>query len=138
MGTRFLMKDDLDDLMFSVCTFNAVQYELKASTGDWEIEGGFQEIIGGCYATQFQDWVELAVVSVNPKYRRKGIGTYLVKKVIADHPQSIICLMVDTSYIPEAPLSYDALVEWYQKLGFVVGSPYHLGAGWMSRTPQKM
>lgn len=122
-----------DDISFSLELLESTFYELKLAPDSLE-EAPLRQIIGGCYVTDFGDWVELAALSINPSFRRKGIGTFLLKRIIQDYERThAICLMVDTEFCPNAPMNPSQLAAWYHRLGFEIGSPYHEGEGWMSR-----
>ncbi len=57
---------------------------------------------------------ELASVYVRPEWRKRGIGTELVKKVIAKH------LMLDRNVEDIYLLTLDSTVGWYESFGFRV------------------
>ena len=124
-----------DDLVFGLGKLEAVQYELRCIPQGGGVLPEMAEIAGGCFVTDFGDWVEVAAFSVNLRHRRLGLGSFLIRQVIQDYERThTICLMVDTNYYPDAPLSPEDLAAWYRRLGFEDGSPYHEGEGWMSRT----
>lgn len=125
-------------LVFGFEKLDAVQYEIEAVAKGKDI--GFdgsvlRDVVGGCFVTDFGDWVEIAALSVNPGYRRLGIGNHLMRWVLKDWGRShTICLMVEREHYPDSPMSVQQLVAWYERLGFEMGSPYHEGEGWMSRS----
>ena len=125
--------EDMKGLEFKVSLWECTQYELTRRPEGWTDQNDLMEVIGGCFVTDFGDWVEISALYINARFRKLGIGTYLVGMIVRDYSQThAVCLRVETEYLPDVPMSHEQLAAWYRRLGFEDGSPYHEGVGWMS------
>ena len=100
---------------------DAVHYELLTDES---------EIIGSVFAVDQCEYIEIVDLSVNQEFQGQGHGRSLMQIIFDNHPDTILCLQCSAF---DNGLSQENLAEWYKRLGFVDGTPFHQGDGWMHR-----
>lgn len=61
-------------------------------------------------------------INVPAAHRGKGLGSELLKKILADADRDQVMLTLEI--MPSGPLGYDDLRDWYVRYGFSELSPY--------------
>jgi ribosomal protein S18 acetylase RimI-like enzyme len=106
-------------------------------------------VVGGVFAIKFPtatlkkdrhypaaEFVEICKLNINPEFRGRGYGARIMTNLLADYRTTYLCLMVAEDPDTETGgLSKPQLIGWYKRMGFVMGSPFHVGENWMSKIP---
>lgn len=122
-----------EEIVFNVCRTVSF-YEVATLDG---------KIVGGVFAIPFivdnssssfpgETFLEICTLNINKGFRRRGCGRRLMNSILADFGDEYLCLMVEKNPVA---MSREDLIAWYMRLGFTLGSPFHEGEGWMSRSP---
>jgi GNAT superfamily N-acetyltransferase len=99
----------------------AIHYELLTDES---------EIIGGVFAVNHRQYIEIVDLFVNKEFQNQGHGRALMQTIFDNYPNKILCLQCGAF---SNGLSQGNLAEWYKRLGFVEGTPFHQGDGWMHK-----
>ena len=88
------------------------------------------EIIGSVFTVNYRQYIEIVDLSVNQEFQGQGYGRSLMQIIFDNCPNKILCLQCSAF---DNGLSQENLAKWYKRLGFVDGTPFHQGDGWMHR-----
>jgi GNAT superfamily N-acetyltransferase len=112
-------------------TQQATNYELIKEDG--LIVGSAIAIEFVIHPEEFDYFVVIQNLHINPQFTRQGYASALVKKIIRDNQSAIICLECKADKQCKNHLDDEQLYQWYLRSGFVNSSPFHEGDRWMHR-----
>lgn len=85
-------------------------FSIQSEKGDWMSWGNLMNVAVGVY-TLFQVYTDI-------QYRRKGLGTRLVKDVLKWADKNEVIIIIDVGPWGSQGLSKEELFTWYTRLGF--------------------